>query len=186
MRAVSYLESQCALSENFEIRKTIPQKSAILLNIDTTQDRLSRQAPTANAGPAVAETFLMKRQRWRGKHNSFTPPNNYFQYDELMRWVKEADSPERIAELSLADSIDYRSSIDWPNKTYRRLATKSRRQSDDLSDKAIEFTNKMIDEYKFENLKGDQFLVPIQIQQPRGTILFRSKIYPQPKTEKTG
>lgn len=165
-RSVSVLRDRCNKEERFIVSKALALGSSIFINLYPES-----MSPTATSAPSVNQTPAMKEQL-RKYGQSFPPSSNVDQYLRAISWISDAEQPETIAALIRTDLVDSRDRYKTYGKMYYRFATKQRWEKDGMSDVAIEYTEKYIDEYKFRNWPEGQFKQRIPIDKPTAQFVF--------------
>ena len=165
-RTVAIMQERCKSDERFVVNRTVAVGSSVFVNLNPDS-----KPPTAAGAPTITPTTAMKEQQRKYGH-SFPPIGNEEQYQRAISWIEDADRPETIAELMRTDLVDARDRFKTYGKMYYRFATKQRWLKDGLSDIAIAYTEKYIDDYKFRNWPDGKFKQRIPIDQPGAQYVF--------------
>lgn len=165
-QTVAIMQARCKSDERFLVYRTVAPGSSVFVNLDT-----DIPLPASANAPVVAPTAAMKEQA-KKYGQSWPPMNNHLQYLKPISWITDADQPETIGELMRTDLVDSRDRFMTYGKKYYRFATKERWIKDGLSDIAIEYTEKYIDDYKFRNWPDGKFKQRIPIDQPGAQYVF--------------
>ncbi len=165
-RSVAVLRDRCDAEERFIVTKPVALGSSVFVNLHRDS-----KPPTVKNAPPVVPTREMKAQQEK-YGESFPPIANDKQFLRPISWIEDADRPEAIADLMHADLVDSRDRFNTYGKMYYRLATKQRWQKDGLSEVAIAYTERYIDDYKFRNWPDGKFKQRIPIDQPSTEYVF--------------